>query len=331
LKKSRVIFRADGNPKIGYGHFVRTLGIAGLINVDFHCIYATILPTEYQITEINKVCNEVIFLPDDNSNFDLFFKYLEPNDIVVVDDYNFEENYQNRIREIGCKLIYIDDHNDKNYVCDVLINNIPGFSSESFKKEKYTKLCLGTDYALLRKEFFNPNLRSIVKNENSIFISFGGSDVFNISEKIIEFLNRISNKFIINLLIGDGYKYFDNLAKFPNLIIHKNINANDVAQLIAVSGLCIIPASSLLNEAASIGSNLLIGYFADNQIQPYNYFVNNNLALGIGDYRNLDFLVFEKKIEQLSSTNYLIENQKKIYHYQQETNLKKIFYDISSI
>jgi spore coat polysaccharide biosynthesis predicted glycosyltransferase SpsG len=235
-----------------------------------------------------------------------------------------------QIREKGCKLIYIDDHNDKNYVCDALINNIPGFLAESFKKEKYTKLYLGSDYALLRKEFFNPELRNIKKNKNSIFLSFGGSDFFNVSEKIIRYLNNIKTTFEINLLIGDGYKFFEKLTNFPNLKIHKNKSAAEVAQLIASSNLCIIPASSLLNEAASIGSNILIGYFADNQIQPYNYFVDNDLALGLGDYRSLDFLFFEKKLDQLANTDYLIENQKKVYHYQQEKNLKKIFYDISA-
>jgi UDP-2,4-diacetamido-2,4,6-trideoxy-beta-L-altropyranose hydrolase len=326
----KVIFRADGNSIIGYGHFIRTLGIAGLINNEFECVYATQTPSEYQISEINKVCNQIIVLSNNDSHLDEFLTYLSNGDIVVLDDYNVDSDYQMQIREKGCKLIYIDDHNDKNYVCDALINNIPGFLAESFKKEKYTKLYLGSDYALLRKEFFNPELRNIKKNKNSIFLSFGGSDFFNVSEKIIRYLNNIKTTFEINLLIGDGYKFFEKLTNFPNLKIHKNKSAAEVAQLIASSNLCIIPASSLLNEAASIGSNILIGYFADNQIQPYNYFVDNDLALGLGDYRSLDFLFFEKKLDQLANTDYLIENQKKVYHYQQEKNLKKIFYDISA-
>jgi UDP-2,4-diacetamido-2,4,6-trideoxy-beta-L-altropyranose hydrolase len=60
--KQRVIFRADGNLEIGYGHFIRTLGIAGLINKEFDCIYATQIPTEYQLNEISKVCNGKIEL-----------------------------------------------------------------------------------------------------------------------------------------------------------------------------------------------------------------------------------------------------------------------------
>lgn len=61
--KKRVIFRADGNLEIGYGHFVRTLGIAALIKESFYCVFATQVPTDYQRAEINKVCPEFIHYP----------------------------------------------------------------------------------------------------------------------------------------------------------------------------------------------------------------------------------------------------------------------------
>lgn len=95
----------------------------------------------------------VYSLPTTGDHFREFLTYLKPTDIVVLDNYYFSSAYQLKIKEIGCKVIFIDDHNDKNYVCDALINNIPGFSPESFAKRDYTKLYLGTDYALLRQEF----------------------------------------------------------------------------------------------------------------------------------------------------------------------------------
>ncbi|OWU91763.1 UDP-2,4-diacetamido-2,4,6-trideoxy-beta-L-altropyranose hydrolase [Flavobacterium sp. WLB] len=326
--KRRVVFRSDGNSIIGYGHFTRTLGLAALIKEEFNCIYATKIPTDYQRKEINKICSQLIELSDNDNQYDEFLSYLDKDDIVVLDNYFFDSEYQQEIRNIGCKLIYIDDHNDKNYVCDALINNIPGFEYNSFKKEGYTKLYLGTDYALLRKEFFNPKYRSIKKQTNTVFMSFGGADSYNISEKIMFFLNDIGSFSEINLLIGDAYNFFPSLEKFKNLKIHKNIDADEVALLIAGSDICIVPASSLLNETASIGSKILVGYFADNQIQPYNHFVDNHLAIGVGDYRNVDFNSFKTKIKEVMESSFLIENQKKVYNYQQYANLKNVFYDL---
>lgn len=326
--KQRVVFRADGNLEIGYGHFIRSLGIAGLINEEFTCVFATQQPTDYQIREINKVCSSFIVLGATENHFDEFLTYLKKEDIIVLDNYFFTSEYQLKIKERGCKVIFIDDYNDKNYVCDALINNIPGFTAESFKTKEYTKLYLGSDYALLRQEFFAPFLRQIKKNEKTLFLAFGGTDFFNISEKIIDFLIVINPTFKINLLIGDAYKFNNNLKKYNNLNIYKNISASEVAILMARSYICIVPASSLLNEVASIGSNILAGYFAENQKQPYDYFVDNDLAIGLGDFRELDFKLFKEKLDEVFQSDFLIQNQHTVYHFQQGNNLKKIFYDI---
>ncbi len=326
--KKRVVFRADGNAEIGYGHFIRTLGLAGLINSEFECFFATKEPTDYQVNEISKVGANLIKLSKSEDNLIEFLNHLKPDDIVVIDDYSFEFKYQNSIRDKGCKVIYIDDHNDKHYVCDVLINNIPGFEESSFDIKDYTKLYLGTDYALLRKEFFNPELRKIVKEEGTIFLAFGGSDAFNISEKILNFIWEIVPGSNVNLLIGDGYRYHDRLKKFNNLNIYRNISAAEVALLIARSDVNIITASSLLNETSSIGSKILVGYVAENQIQPYNYFVDNNLALGLGDYNELNLALFKDQFEKVKKADFLIENQRTRYRYQQENNLRKIFHNV---
>lgn len=324
----RVIFRADGNSSIGYGHFVRSLGVADLIKDEFDCIFAIKQPTDYQLKEIKNVCKDVIILEDSDNHFDQFLNYLQVEDIVFLDNYFFDDNYQLKIKKKSKKLIFVDDYNDKNYVCDVLINNIPGFMPNSFKTNGNTKLCLGIDYALLRKEFFDKNLRKINKNKNSFFIAFGGSDIFNISLKIITFLKEIDSSFEINLLIGDSYQYLQKLEKYNSVRVHKNISANKVANLIAKSEYCIVPSSSLLNETACIGSKVLTGYFADNQIQPYNYFVNNNLAIGLKDFRTLNSEIFNSKLNELIKSEFLIENQRKIYRFQQQENLINIFRNI---
>jgi UDP-2,4-diacetamido-2,4,6-trideoxy-beta-L-altropyranose hydrolase len=321
-----VIFRADGNSEIGYGHFIRTLGIAGLIKDKFYCVYVTLAPTEYQLREIEKVCNEVIILKDPVLLSDEFLQLLSFKDIVVLDNYNFSSDYQLKIKERGCVVIYIDDFNDKHYVCDTLINNIPGFTVDDFDKEAYTELCLGSDYALLRKEFFDRTWRLFQKEPKKIFISFGGSDIYNLSEKIIKYLLAIDASLELNLLIGEGYRYVDTLKLFTSLVIHRNISADKVALLIATSNVCIVPASSLVNEVSSIGSRLMIGYFANNQIKPYEYFVKNNLAIGLGDYRSVSFEEFKTKFIEILDNHDLIGNQRAIYQYQQEKKLKNIFY-----
>jgi len=324
----KVIFRADGNLKIGYGHFIRTLGIAGIINKDFNCIYATQQPTEYQINEIKKACSEYISLNANDNHFDEFLTHLKGDEIVLLDNYYFSSAYQNKIRKKGCKVIYIDDLNKKKFLCDALINNIPGYSKKSFKRAPYTKLYLGSDYALLRKEFLDAKWRKVKRKSGKIFLSFGGSDAKNITGKVIKFLYEINSKFDLNVLIGDAFEQQEELAKYKNLNVYKNINANAVANLMSSSEVCIITASSLLNETSCVGSKILVGYCANNQIQPYTYFVQKKFALGAGDFRTLKLNDFKKQLAATFKADYLIENQKKQYRFQQENNIREIFNNI---
>jgi len=54
--KRKVIFRADAGQSIGYGHFIRSLALADMIRNDFDILFATVNPTDYQKTELAKVC-----------------------------------------------------------------------------------------------------------------------------------------------------------------------------------------------------------------------------------------------------------------------------------
>lgn len=323
--KPRVFIRADGNAQIGMGHFIRSLALAEILKDDFKCTFATIQPTPFQEEEVLKHCTDLIALQEGDRHFSKFLEYLQGDEIVLMDNYYFTSEYQTEIRKKGCKVVYIDDFNNKHYICDALINNIPGFEKDTIRRESYTKLYLGIDYALIRKEFLRPKWRTLPKKKDTIFISFGGSDSNNLSYKIVDFLNRINHAFIINIAIGDVFQHASSLAYFPNVNIYKNIPADVVAQLMAEAEVCIVPASSLLNEVSSIGSNVLIGYFADNQFQPYNYFIKNQMAVGVGNLLKVEFHFFKVKFELARNSDYLILNQHINYNLQQASNLKNIF------
>lgn len=327
-KQRTIVFRADGGPTIGLGHFTRTLALAEMLNEHFHCIFATRQPTEYQIAEIERICHERIVLPEDDTHYGKFLTYLNGTEIVVLDNYYFTTEYQKKIRSLGCKVVFIDDFNNRQYACDALINNIPGFETDTFSREKYTKLYLGTDYALLRKEFLNEKWRHIKKKKNTIFISFGGSDHFNITGKIAEFLKKINDSFEINILIGEAFKHESSIMQLEGIHIHKKIPASEVALLMAEAEICIVSASSLLNEVSCIGSKALIGYYVENQIQPYNYFIEKKMAVGLENLLNIDFYFFKRQLELVQSSDIIISKQYEKYYFQQIINLKNIFFQI---
>jgi UDP-2,4-diacetamido-2,4,6-trideoxy-beta-L-altropyranose hydrolase len=309
--KRTILFRADGGPSIGMGHFTRTLALAEMLTEHFHCIFATRQPTEYQIAEIEKICHGRINLPEDDSHFDRFLEHLAGNEIVVLDNYYFTTDYQKAIKTKGCKLVCIDDMHDKHYVADVVINHAP-LNKDSFSTALYTKLLIGFDYALLRSEFFQrqPN-REAPQKLKKAFLCIGGADFNNLTSKILDDLIEINQIEVITIIVGNAYQCYESLvekinefSKKKQIKLFKNLNACELINQMKNSDFAIVPCSTVLLEAISQKMPILTGYYIDNQKEIANHLKNeykNILVLGDLNSTNIrkDHIKYlENNIEQ---------------------------------
>lgn len=261
MTKRKIFFRADAGVRIGYGHFIRTLALADMLRDDFDCTFFTQSPSEYQQRETEKVCS-LVALPSDNSKFEKFLDCLKGEEIVVLDNYFYTSEYQKQIKEKGCKLVCIDDMHDKHYYADVVINH--GLTDgRLFDVEPYTRLCLGFDYALLRKPFIQAS--STAKNPNSWFISFGGTDYFNLTEKYLSILQQDDRVKTVTVVVGDACQYIEDLQNYDKATIFKNLTASRMAREMQRAEYAILPCSTVCIEALACGCKVAAGYFVDNQ------------------------------------------------------------------
>lgn len=282
--KRKIFFRADAAAHIGYGHFVRSLALADMLKDDFDCTFFTMSPTRYQQEEVAKVC-KLVSLPSDDSRFDIFLGMISGDEIVVLDNYYFSTEYQQLIKQKGCKLVCIDDIHDKHYLADVVINHTP-LDASYFSVEPYTKLCLGLDWALLRRPFLDPVDLS-KKEAGHWFIAFGGSDYYNLTEKFAKLISEKEGVNRVSVVVGDAYKYCDSLSINKNVDIYKNLSATEMATLMQRSEYAILPTSGICIEALAMGCKIFGGYYVDNQIDTYNVFAEQNLINPIGDLRQV--------------------------------------------
>ena len=261
--KKKIYFRADAGQSIGYGHFIRTLALADMLKDDFDCVFFTQTPTDYQKKEMELVCRYVE-LPADESRFVKFLEYLTGNEIVVLDNYFYTTDYQLRIKEKGSKLVCIDDMHDKHYVADVVVNHGP-VRPDEYNCEGYTRLCLGSDWALLRKPFLVP-IKEFVRKP-IIVVCIGGADPMHLTDKLVKMLLDIKVELEIVVILGDAaYLTEENRKKVT--IMH-NLSAQQMADLFESSMYGIMPASSVRLEAVSRGLKVIAGYFVDNQQMSY--------------------------------------------------------------
>lgn len=275
--KLRLILRADAGPDIGYGHFIRTLALADMLKDDFDCCFYTTEPTEYQIRELSNICKFRSLKKE--SHFVDFLSCLDGNEIVVLDNYFFDTDYQRAIRDKGCKLICIDDMHDKHYVSDVVINQIVT-DVGLFDVEKYTKLLLGVDFALLRAPFLAPAIE--IKRNKNLLVCLGGSDPYHLADHVISALVPTEMPYHIICITGDRGSVSGTYGK--NVEFVNNLNASELARLFEESACGIFSSSMVCLEALTRGLPVIAGYYVDNQIELYSYLCEKGAVIGIGSF-----------------------------------------------
>lgn len=291
--KRKIYFRSDAGPEIGYGHYIRSLALADMLKQDFDCTMFTQAPTDYQLREAKEVC-PVVSLPNDDSKFDEFLDYLHGDEIVVLDNYFFTTDYQRAIKTKGCKLVCIDDMHDKHYVADIVINH--GCDDPSlFDKEDYTRLCLGFDYALLRRPFLE-NQTNVERQKGFVVVCFGGSDPHDLTRKYAERLIISQGVEHIIAVVGDGYQYRDALSNIPNVEIRSRLSASEMANLFRSAETVVCSASTTAYEALACGAKVYAGWYADNQMDLYQHLCASKAIVPLGHLTGSN-LAFYKQVE----------------------------------
>lgn len=286
MNKRKAYFRADASSEIGYGHFIRSLALADMLKDDFDCTFFTQSPTGYQQKEVAKVC-KLVSLPADDSRFKLFLDKISGDEIVILDNYFFTTDYQQRIKEKGCKLVCIDDMHDKHFVADAVINHSLGIKNSDYSKEEYTQLYLGLEYVLLRLPFIEACKNTISRKKKDrikVFVSFGGADKYGIAESISSELNKLDaiEKIFLVSPHNSNIVFGEKISRLSSL------SAEQMKEFLSHCDLAIIPSSTIMKEAIACGIDIIGGYFINNQINSYHQFCNINAIIGFGNLSEIN-------------------------------------------
>lgn len=283
MTKRKIYFRADASATIGYGHFIRSLALADMLKEDFDCTFFTTSPTAYQIGEMEKVCSFVSL--NEKTKFEDFFTHLSGEEIVVLDNYFFTTEYMNQIKGLGCKLVHIDDIHNRYFDVDMIINH-GNVRSKIYDVNPDTRFCIGPSYSLLRKPFLEPQI-TIAPRKGKWVICFGGSDLFNLTEKVVRALANIADEVVA--IVGSAYNSRSSLAAISYVNMLTNLNAEQMAYEFSTAENVVCSASSVSYEALACGSRVFAGYYVDNQIDFYEGLVKNNLITPLGNLLKADF------------------------------------------
>ena len=310
-----MLFRVDGNSKIGMGHIMRCLSIADAAKCsDFNCIFILsdvncvkiVQERGYETIVLNTNYNE---LDSEDVQIRLLIKEKDC-DVFFVDSYFVTYQYLSKVymflKEKNSLLVCMDCNADFTYPCDVLINyNIYGPSKRNFFEERYRNskytiplLLLGTEYVPLRQEFYNMSIRNVHEKAEKVLISTGGADweqlTLEIVNQIICQKSELEFHIIIGCLNRDRYKIENICANVENIILHydvKNMKALMQEMDVAVSA-----AGSTLYELCATQTPTITYILADNQIMGAQQFSKHGVMINAGDISQLGSIKLSKNI-----------------------------------
>lgn len=265
--KPKVYIRADASSQIGLGHLVRCIALAHMLKTSFKIIFVCRQIPSQIIKELNDNNFELLKIERDSS----FFENITKGDIVVLDGYHFDIEYQKNIKAIGCKLVSIDDLHDKEFAADLIINHVPGVKLTHYNAKPYTKFALGLNYALMRPSFLEQAKvqPTVNKKRETLFICFGGSDHKNLTEQSLLIIKPFINFSKIIVVTGPAYNSLNSLQqlihKDKRIIHYHAIEEQQMVNALKEAHVAIVPASGILFEVLTFKIPVITGSYIDNQ------------------------------------------------------------------
>ena len=296
-----LIVRADANVAIGMGHVMRCIALAQAWQ-DSGGSVTFVMAGDSESIE-SRLLKEKISVLNIESNPGSLDDAIELVGFagrpgvawIVIDGYHFCTEYQREIKKAGMKLLCLDDYGHcKHYFADIVLNQNVNANERTYKKrEPYTRLLLGTRYALLRREFieYRDWKRRIPAQAKNILVTMGGSDTDNVTARVLGALECIQDvRFEVVVAVGGSNSHFSSLIAQAKGMAHSvqiKKDVQDMPALMAWADLAIAAGGSTCWEIAYMDLPAVLIVLADNQREIASGLGEAGFAVDLGWHENV--------------------------------------------
>jgi UDP-2,4-diacetamido-2,4,6-trideoxy-beta-L-altropyranose hydrolase len=240
-------------------------------------------------------------------------KALNP-DWLVMDHYALDETWQVLLEDHYQKLMVIDDLGDRQYICDLLLDQNYGSTVSKYQNlvPKHCKILAGSHYALLRPEFAQwreTSLKRRVQNQEikTILVTLGGVDPDNYTEQVLKKLATTELKPLTEIVVvmGATAPHLASVQKQAQTMPYKTTvktNVSNMAEIMANADLAIGAAGATTWERCCLGLPTIQFVIAENQRQIANALTQDKIVVLMQEIEQLPGLVINasSKIKALS-------------------------------
>ena len=290
----QLIIRADADSEIGTGHVMRSIALAehwsehvGRVTFVTSCSAPII---EKRIATSSTLMSLPYRHPDprDLSSLGALLSQHEPDQTwVAIDGYHFDAAYQGAIRSRHRVLISDDFGHLPFYDADVIVNQNLDASLIPYRVKPDTRLLLGTNYVLIRREFLNHRMvrPAAPAQARRLLVSFGGADPNNVTLRALEAILTSGEELETRVVLGPANQNVESLTALvqeTRADVKLLTSVSDMPSLIAWADLALGGAGSTSWEFAFMGVPLIVVSLAENQSGIAAALDRHGCALSLG-------------------------------------------------
>jgi len=263
MKTKKVKIFTEGGSGMGLGHISRCSALYDEIasrglEVEF-IIYGD---TEKINVFEGRIVRNINWLSEDYLN-----NSVQNTDYCIVDSYLASRELYQIIAEKSKKSLYIDDNARIEYPKGIIVNPSINGDDLNYAKNNENTYLLGEKYIIVRKPFLNVERVSINQVVKEVLITMGGSDIRDLTPRI---LNDICIKYPgikFNVVIGNTFHNVKVIESIDhkNIELHYNIDAELLQNLMLKSDFAITAAGQTMYELLATQTPFIPIQVIDNQ------------------------------------------------------------------
>lgn len=242
-------------------------------------------------------------------------------DWCVVDHYGIDHRWHQELRPLTHNIMVIDDLANRNYDCDLLLDQTYGRDKSAYQTLVPTdcRVLLGSKFALLRREFVRFRPEALKKRKcqidiKHILVSMGGMDPNNVVGEVLNALAVVKwkEKPLINVVLGNQAPNLNAVveqAKSHPLKINVLTNVKNMAELMVDADLAIGAGGTTSWERCCLGLPTVVIDLAKNQKNILNNLKEAGAHI-FPAYSNdqIGIQSFAETIEMVLSDNVLVHH-----------------------
>jgi len=310
----KVCIITEGSAKLGFGHISRCTSLYQAF--EEKKIIPNFIINGDDIASSMEVKN--YFILDWVKNESALIKQIKNSEIAIVDSYLAGFPIYEKIVENVKLAVFIDDNMRINYPDGIVINGNVHALELNYYKRPGIEYLLGSQYSMLKKDFWDIPLRSVDNEIKTILITLGGSDLRNLTPKILKLLTDEFPEIFKKVIIGSSFKNImeiENVADKSSELIYFPLTPR-MKKEILTSDIAITTGGQTVYELAALGVPAITIAVAVNQLHNAKSFdkLGYNYYAGWWEDKNLITNIKERilDLKNRKTRNIMIEKGRNI-------------------